>query len=266
MPAAAISAIGHDWSVRSRRPHALEVLHALQRAEPDLAATGAVTLSELFEHVSRPPASACVPHWRVTAALLRRIELDELVGVGLLAALQPGLIAVARQLDWGRGGPWPDAEAFAGDLVSTAWDVLASVAGTTVPFPERTLLRRTRQRLAGQRRASRRRLEREHLVADVELAGDEVAAVARRPGQSRAAPPETSSDVRLATLPVLDALGGALSGVAAGELPVGDVAIVYAHRVLGYSLREIAARSRLGITAVRLRSHRAEEVLCAAAW
>jgi DNA-directed RNA polymerase specialized sigma24 family protein len=263
MSAAAISTIGHDWSVRARRPHALEVLQALQREEPDLAATGAVTLIELFDQVSRPSTNATVPHWQVTAALLRRLDLDELIGVGLLVALRPGLIGVARQLDWGRGGPWPDAEAFASDLVSTAWDVLASVAGTTVAFPERTLLRRICQRLAWQRRVGRRRLERERLVADVELAGDDDA---RRPGRRRAAPREPTCDLRLVTLPVLDALGVALSSVPAEELSAADVAIVYAHRVLGYSLREIAARSRLGTTTVRLRSRRAEEVLCAASF
>ncbi len=216
------------------------VLLELLSREPDLAATGATSLPELLTHVTGPPPGAMVPHWRVTAALVRSLEVDELVALGILVALQPGLRAVARQLDWGRGGPWPGRESFGGDLVSTAWDVLASVGGTTLAFPERTVLRRVRQRLAWQRRTVRRRTERERPVPDVELAGSSDPDVPRRPGWRPSVPGDAAVDVRLATLSVLDALSGALREARAVELSRSDVAIVYAHRVLGYSLRDIA--------------------------
>jgi DNA-directed RNA polymerase specialized sigma24 family protein len=239
------------------------VLAALLEREPDLVATGARSIPEVLEHVTDPPPGAPVPHWRVTAALLRCLDVDELVALALLVALRPGLIAVARQLEWGRGGPWPGREAFTSDLVSTAWDVIASVAGTTVPFPERTLLRRVRQRLARQRRAVQRRAERERPMADVEIAEAADREAERRPGRRPNARAEASCDVRVATLPVLDALSAALRDARDVDLPGADADLVYAHRVLGYSLREIAARSRMATTTVRLRCRRAEELLCA---
>lgn len=254
MTAAPICAVAHDWLVRSRRPHARAVLERLQALEPDLARTGAASLVELLAHVSDPPPDAPVPHWLVTAALVRRLEVDELVGVGILAALRPGLLAVARRLHWGRGGPWSGSDAFAGDLVSTSWDVLRSVAGTTLAYPERTVLRRVRQRLEWQRTALRRCTASERPVADVELMGRLV------PVAVLAAACE---DVRVTTLPVLDALGAALAATSRPGLPREDLALVFAHRVLGFSLREIASRQHLATTTVRLRSRRAEEVLCA---
>jgi DNA-directed RNA polymerase specialized sigma24 family protein len=263
MSSDALAALERDWSVRARRPHAAVVLRILLELEPDLAATGAASFTELLGYVTDPPAGAPVQHWRVTAALLRRLELDDLVPLAVLVALQPGLVAVARALDWGRGGPWPGREAFTADLLSTAWDVLRSVGGSTLAFPERTVLRRIRQRLAWQRQALRRRAERERPVADLELAEAADPDAARRPGWRPRTPGEATADLRLATLPVLDALSIALHEVSAGQLGRDDLAIVYAHRVLGYSLREIAVRSRLATTTVRLRCRRAEQLLCA---
>lgn len=261
MAVGAFVGVTHEWAARARGGHAAVVLETLLAREVDLAATGVRSVPELLAHITDPPLGATVPHWRVTASLVRCFALDDLVGLTLLVALQPGLVAIGRQLDWGRGGPWTDSATFTADLVSTTWDVLASVAGSTVDYPERTVLRRVRQRLAWQRRAVRRRVERERPVADVELAGGDDPHTPRRPGWRPSVAGETAGDVRLTTLPVLDALGAALREVRGAELAAGDVAIVYAHRVLGYSLREIAARSSMPTTTVRLRCQRAEELL-----
>ncbi len=260
MRADALERIERDWRARCRHASAAAVLEALREREPDVARLGASSWCELIDQLGRAAPDAAVPHWRVTAALLRCQDLGELVSLGLLVALRPGLLAVGRRLDWGRGGPWPGREDFIGDLVSTAWDVLVSVSGTTLEFPERTVLRRVRQRLAWQRLALRRRVERERPVPDVETA-DAECEPSRRPGR-RPGLGSGERDVRLATLPVLDALGGALEDVRDARLDRADVAIVYAHRVLGYSLREIAARTALATTTVRLRCRRAEALLC----
>jgi len=256
MPLAALDAVSRDWADRARRAPAAEVLAQLLRHEPELAATGAATLEELVGHIGRPPAGSSLPHWRVTAALIRRLELDEVIALGLITALRPGLLAVARQLDFGRPG-WESRQSFAADLVTTTWDVLQSCAGSTLSFPERTVLRRVRQRLEVQRRAGRRRWERERPQADLEAPERR-----SRPGRERQAA-TTAGDLRAATLPTLDALAIALSEVPASLIAPADVAVVYRHRVLGYSLREIAAQSHQATTTVRLRCRRAEEVLCA---
>src|SRR5580704_17907000 len=104
MPTTAVTALEHDWSVRARRAPGPAVLAALIAAEPDIAATGVRSLPELVRYISAPPDGATVAHWRVTAALIRQLEFDELVGLGVLVALRPGLLAVGRQLDWGAGG------------------------------------------------------------------------------------------------------------------------------------------------------------------
>ncbi len=269
MPTPPLDALSRDWLARVHRPPAGAVHAALVAAEPDLAATGAAGLAQLVAYLSEPPPGAAIPHWRVTAALIRQLRYDELVGLTLLVALRPGIVALGRRLDWGAGGPWPDQQAFVAELLSTTWHVLASVAGTTLEFPERTVLRRVGQRLAALRASARRRHERERPVAvfepDEQWTGhrgaDGWATLESAAPKLRAVEP--GADLRLCTLSTLDALGAALGEVPESVLATRDVAIVYAHRVLGYSLREIAARSAQATTTVRLRCRRAEAVLCA---
>lgn len=94
----AITSVRNDWAARSKGPAALAVFDRLVASEADLAALGADNLAELFSALARAPGSAPVAHFEVASALIRQFHADELVGVGLLAALVPGLVGVARSL------------------------------------------------------------------------------------------------------------------------------------------------------------------------
>ena len=171
--------------------------------------------------------------------LVRQFHRDELVGLALLVRLTPGLLAVARSLEWGRTPPWCDAEALAADVVSTAWEVLARCAGTTMAYPERTLLRTIRRQLEAQRGAARRRSTHE------EPAGERATEF---------------SDPN--PIPVLDELALALR-LHQPQLPLQDLQLIYRHRVLGLSFPELAAACGKSVGALEQRSFRAEATLCA---
>ena len=235
MDIAAISSLRRDWALRSRRPRADKVFEALVAAEPDLAAVGARDLASLVRALSEPPLCCAVSHWQIASALLRQFELDRLVGLGLLSSLVPGLVRIGRSLDWGRGGPWDDVEAFACELLATAWSVLARMAGETVDYPERCALDRVRAALCDQRRTARRQQARLRCVS---LSSPPPGRPKARPGRG-----EEGADWELEDpqpLSVLESLAMALGSIGPTALSPGDVRLIFAHRVLGYSLREIA--------------------------
>ena len=238
-----INALRRDWQVKSRSAHAGLVLERLVRREPELAALGAVSLTELFESLSSSSANAAEKPWRITVALLRSFDLDELVGLGLLVALVPGMLNLGRRLDWGLGGPWDDAECFCAELLATTWQVLRDLAPAPPPYPERVLLSRVRARLAHERVAAKRRSLREVELAD----GPELA------------------DTRVEQS--LSGVLGVLKDLARGGLDADELRLVFLHGVAGYSMRELAARDGVDRKHLEYRrrmvNRRLEAVLCA---
>ena len=248
MHANAIAAIRAEWARRSRSPHAAAVLDQLVAAEPELAAVAATSLEGLFAALEQPGAST-TQHWRVVAALIRRFETDELVGLGLVAALSPALLRVARRLDWGHGGPWTDAQSFAADLISETWFVLSDMAGQSFDYPERAIVDRLRRRLAHHRSRFQAGQQREAPTEASTLEGS-----ANRRDRFLGEP-------RRAT--TLDALAVALTDFAAHPVGRDDLRLVFATRVLGYSIAELAARGEGCRRTLEYRRVRAEAALCA---
>ena len=65
-------------------------------------------------------------------------------------ALVPGLIIVARKLQWGKGGDWRDGSEFFGDVLATTWLVLQEWSGQDRPYAVLDLLSAIRCRLRRQ--------------------------------------------------------------------------------------------------------------------
>jgi hypothetical protein len=233
----AITNIRRDWERSSRLPRAQTLLLELASREPDIAALSASTLQEAMVSSGFTPLPG-VETWRITAALLRQFQLDQLVGLGLIVRLSPGLIAMAGSFGWGRDAPWGDVDAFSCDLVRSAWEVLHHLGGRTIAYPERTILRRTYDQLHRQRRSAQYRASYE------ELAGERTIEYAD---------PHPIS--------VLDELAFALSKK--HEVRKQDLQLIYRHRVLGLTFPELAAASGTSVRALEQRSHRAEAALCA---
>ena len=250
----AITSVRNDWAIRSKGPAALAVFEQLVANEADLAALGAANLAELFEALAAPSGTCAVAHWDVTSALVRQFHADELVGIGLLAALVPGLVSVARSLSWGRGGPWDDAESFAGDLMATAWTVLAQLGGTTVDYPERRVLERARRRLSEQRTSAQRHAER---TSSYSSCGPSRTGRGGSDGRDREFELEDRQP-----LSVLESLAIALGRLDHPAIRHDDVRLLFVHRVLGYSLAEFAELTGEKVAALKYRRHRAETHLC----
>lgn len=225
--------------MRARSAHAKEVLVLLVEAEPDLARVGAASLIELFGALDRRGPAGGDSSGRIARALLRQFLSDELVGLGLLAALVPGLSTVGRALAWGKDGPWDGAEEFGAALVATAWTVLASFGGQSIDYAFRRVLQRVQRVLADERRAAQDERRRCGLLLDFDV--------------------EDPSPIS-----VLEELTIALRHLLGGEIPAENLRLLFANRVLGYSLTEVAAATGERMESLRYRRKHVEAVLGAA--
>jgi hypothetical protein len=248
MHAHAIAAVRAEWTARCRTAHASAVLDRLVDAEPELTTVQATNLGQLFAAIDQPTGCA-VEHWRIVAALIRQFDTDELVGLGLVATLSPALLRVARRLDWGQGGPWPDAQSFATDLVTETWLVVSDMAGESYAYPERAVIDRLRRRLVHHRARFQAGQQRETPTEDSTLSGSTDGLVG------------FACEPRRAT--TLDSLAVALSGFDAHLVRREDLRLVFATRVLGYSIAELADRGEGCKRTLEYRRSRAEAVLCA---
>lgn len=220
------------------------ILHRLLEHEPMLHALRAMVLDDVFAAARVAPKDCPLAPWEVATALVRQCPSSNLLGLGLLVTLRPGLGEIGRRLDWGRHGAWHDRATFTTDLVSSAWHVLHQLGGRTLAFPFPTILRRTRQRLIREQQASRH-------VAAHELAScfggakgtDVLERIDRRP------------------VPVLDQLARALVGPETAALSRDEARLLFRHRVLGYSLEELAVENATGSGALRVKRRRAEAKL-----
>ncbi len=256
MHAHAIASVRCEWATRSRSPQAAAVLERLVAVEPVLAGIRAASLHELFGWLEGRPdrgfdtsSRPVTPHWEVVAGLIRQFHTDELIGLGLVAALSPGLLGVAKRLDWGQGGPWPDAQAFAADLVSETWLVLRDVGGTTLTYPERTVIERLRRRLAHHRAQFQKASRREAPTEDESLA-----ASLDRPLGAWSEPRRGST---------LESLAAALTRIDDRTVARDDVRLIFETRVLGYSIAELVERGHGCRRTLEHRRGRAEALLCA---
>jgi DNA-directed RNA polymerase specialized sigma24 family protein len=212
----AIRVVRREWERQAFGPRGRQVLLGLRATEPEIASARAHSIGELVDSLDRRASSPLEEPWRITSALIRRQEVDELVSLGVLVALAPGLQRIARELGWGGDGPWASIDELGCDLVTETWAVLNALSGSTVSFPELTVLRTVGRRL--RRHAAETR---SHQTSD-RFAIDE----------HDHADPSPLSDA--------EAIALALPHIASPAVPKEDLDVVFANRVLGYSYVEIA--------------------------
>lgn len=240
-----IDDLAQDWRALCRSTAAACAYARLLEAEPSVAATGAPDLGTLVEriapqdrrgrtphalHPSSPPASArAIENAAIVRALLRSVSLHPMVARALVQALLPGLVGVARRLTWGAGGEWEDGAAFFCDLVATTWELVLEWAGEDRPYAVLDLLSAARCRLRRRLLATRAR-RRAELTSDLPLPEPEA------PGGGQSA---------------LDTLARTISSEATRTISATDASVLYAHRVLGFTVKELAqatGRSRRHIS------------------
>lgn len=238
-----------DWEARRRSASSREAFAALVRAEPDVGLVGAEDLGDLVDALIGTNAGTWRlgrgQHERDRAADLFRLTLraggaHPLVPRALVQALVPGIVGVGRRLSWGKGGEWDSQDAFTLDAITTAWEVLVEWSGEDRPYAVLDVLSAVRCRL-------RRRILRSHALHRVERLASEEERLAEPPAKG-------SSD--------LEELARAIERDRR-HLDSADADVLYAHRVLGYSLSELSAASGHSRRFLAARRDRAVAVLTA---
>lgn len=256
MPTVALRPIDHlarDWRALSRSRASRDAFALLAQEEPVVAASHGQDLGDLVESLlgaarggrapAGPPRGAPrraprAEHGaRVVQAMLRSARLHPLVPRALLQGLVPGLVGVARRLTWGGGGEWPDSASFFVDVLATTWELIDEWSGQDRAYAVLDILSAVRCRL-------RRRIVRHAATRRTELSengGDTAARIeGSRPYDSGA-----------------DELARAIEMERGHKVDAADAAVLYAHRVLGYSIAELSqstGRSRRYLAARRDRA------------
>jgi hypothetical protein len=248
-PLRPLDRLARDWEARRRGAGSREAFAALAKAEPRIASGGAQDLGDLVDALIGTAAGS----WRVSrgqherdrAAELFRLMLragaaHPLVPRALVQALVPGIIGVGRRLSWGKGGEWDSQDAFTLDAIATAWEVVVEWSGEDRPYAVLDVLSAVRCRL-------RRRIVRSTALRRVERLAPEEEHLAEPPAKC-------SSD--------LEELARAIEREQR-RLDKTDGDVLYAHRVLGYSLSELSAASGHSRRFLAARRDRAVAVLTA---
>ena len=151
-------------------------------------------------------------------------DTDPFITRLLVQVLVPGLVSVASKLRWGRGGDWRDGEEFFGELLTTAWCVVAEWSGQDRP------LCRARPALRHPVPSPAPALPSKDL--------------SKRFVSMRA---DDAADRTSSTETLLDELARALVDQGAGDdMPLEELQVLYSHNVLGYSIAELASPDRPG--------------------
>jgi hypothetical protein len=249
---ALIDRMAAEWQSIGRSPAARRSLRNLAHGDPGLsllvlgsdeASPPCPTPFDLVEHMRH--ASGRVQREeaaRLIRVLLRDAGTDPFLRRMLVQALIPGLVSVAGKLRWGRGGEWQDGEEFFGELLSTTWLVIEEWSGQDRPYAVLDLLSAIRCRL-------RRQLFRSKELSERCVAfGPDLVEANARPTL-----PETD----------LEKLTRLLIDLHEEGMRHGDVQVLYAHHVLGYSMAELSALTGRDRRALYARRDRGQRRLCA---
>lgn len=198
-----------EWRLVGRGRDARRVIEGLRGANGIEIPDGVVDLHDLVAALEPRGGLDALSRARLVAALLARAD-DPLVRRCLLQTLLPGIISVARQLQFGAGIA-DDARTFLADTLAEAVELLTSWAGQRRGYAAPDLLNALRCRVRRRMLADKQRR--------TELTGDD-----RRLDRRVVDEPDDLVH-RLAT---------------AIDEGVTDVDLVYARCVLGYSTSELA--------------------------
>lgn len=212
----ALDSLRSQWEPLAHSPQSRDALAALCEQEPSLDVLGVEDLGELVDALRGPRRRLdAIMADRILGVLVAHQDVDPLVAVAVVVALVPGLMGVARRLSWGATGPWGGPECFAGELLTTTWEVVSDWAGRRREYMAPALLSAIRKRLERRAACWRREMGERAEMTDVEgIEG-----------------PSLSAAERLAR-----ALEDATEVIGRR-----NTAVVYARRVLGMTATDLAA-------------------------
>lgn len=244
-----IDQLARHWAADCRSAASAAALELLAAAEPAVAALGGHDLGDVVAYLRDPgarPAPASPPGGsvqaaRVIQAMLRSQRVHPLVPRAILQAVLPGLVGVARRLGWGAGGEWSDGGAFFVDVLTTAWETIVEWEGDDRPYALLDLLSAVRCRM-------RRQLLRHRAVVEHHAPATDPVTVAGTCGAG-------SSD--------LDELARAIDDAVGSGMDATDASVLYAHRVLGYTLTELSQLTGRSRRTLGERRDRAAQALLA---
>jgi DNA-directed RNA polymerase specialized sigma24 family protein len=189
-------------------PQSAAACHRLAQCEPvvdrlkvDNLAESVAALSLSSGRLSRNEAA------EVIMAMLRSADAEALI---------PWVLALLRRFDLAEG-PWCDLDAFHADAVSALWELTIRWSGTQRPYAAGDLLSGVRTRLRTLQSSERRHRSRQGASP---AALDALPASTGRTGE--------------------ELLATALAEATGHGLKVADAAVLYATRVLGMSVTEVA--------------------------
>jgi len=227
MDSPTIRRLRSEWLAIGTTPQSRAACHRLARCEPVVADLEVDNLAELVAALSlssgRLPRNEAA---EVVTAMLRSADVHALVPRAIIEAL----LALPRRFDLAEG-PWCDLDAFHADAVSALWELTTRWSGTHRPYAAGDLLSGVRTRLRTLQSSERRHRSR-----------------------------QSGSPGALDTLPASigptgeELLAGALAEATGHGLNGADAAVLYATRVLGMSLSEVAQLA--GLPAGHLRRRR----------
>jgi len=229
-----------EWQTLGTAAASHSACYRLAELEPVVEHLKAQNLAELVDalslssnRLSRNEAAG------VLSAMLRGAGLDPLIPRAIVQALIPGVLALSSRVDLANG-PWCDQDAFYAEAVSALWELTNRWAGTDHPYAAGDLLSGVRTRLRTLQITERRHRSRQ---SDNPDALDNLAASVGRSGE--------------------ELLAAALAEATGNGLKVADAAVLYATRVLGLSVTEVADLAGVPAGHVRRRRRHAIDRLVA---
>jgi hypothetical protein len=245
-----IDQLAAEWESLGRTRHAVRALEAVAEKDPGLsrlvhgtrtAAPACSTPFDLVEHLRRAKGRVQREEAaRLVRVLLREAGGDPFISRLLVQALVPGLVTLAKRLQWGKGGEWRDATEFFGDVLTTTWLVLQEWSGQDRPYAVLDLLSAIRCRL-------RRQLFR------AKDQGRHTATLRPEHTEICSRPSETD----------LEKLAQLLIELHRDGMRADDVRVLYAQHVLGISIAEQAVISGRDRRVLYARRDRGRQRLCA---
>jgi len=231
MDSPTIRRLRSEWQAIGTTSQSSTACHRLAQCEPVVDRLEVGNLAELVAALSLSSGGLSRNEAaEVITAMLRSADVDALVPRAIIEALIPGILALPRSLDLA-DGPWCDIDAFYGDAISALWELTTRWSGTHRPYAAGDLLSGVRTRLRTLQSSERRHRSRQ---SDTPGELDTLPASIGRTGE--------------------ELLAAALAEAPGHGLKVADAAVLYATRVLGMSLTEVADIA--GVPAGKLRYRR----------
>ena len=224
MDSPTIRQLRNEWRAIGSSRASRTACHRLAACEPVIARLDVDDLADLVSSLShssgalsRNEAAAAI------AAMLKSATVDVLIPRAIIQGLIPGILGLAGRLE-GTAAPWCDLDTFYGDAISALFEQITTWSGTLRPYAAGDLLSGVRTKLrtlrVSEARHRSRRLDSsdglDALPGSIGPSGEEL-------------------------------LAAFITEATEDGLAANDAAVLYATRVLGLPLGEVAALSGISV-------------------